>query len=50
MRIGRTPVQFGEYWLVEAGDRRTEKTRAAFIDWFDREAKSLVKAQQLTPA
>jgi LysR family transcriptional regulator, glycine cleavage system transcriptional activator len=41
MRVGRTAVTFGDYWLIEARDRRTSEARAAFIDWFDREAKSL---------
>jgi LysR family glycine cleavage system transcriptional activator len=50
MRIGRTSVRFGEYWLLEASDRGTAKARAAFTDWFDREAKSLVKAQAESPA
>jgi LysR family glycine cleavage system transcriptional activator len=50
MRIGRTSVRFGEYWLPEAGDRGTAKSRAAFTYWFDREAKNLVKAQSVLPA
>lgn len=40
-RIGRTQATFGDYWLLEAADRVTAKARAAFITWFDLEAKSL---------
>jgi len=43
VRIGRTAVTFGDYWLLEAKDRSTAKARAAFIEWFDREAKSLLR-------
>lgn len=42
-RIGRTSVQSGDYWLVEATDRGTAKARAAFIGWFDREVKGLAR-------
>jgi LysR family glycine cleavage system transcriptional activator len=41
MRIGRTPVTYGDYWLLEATDRATTKARAVFIEWFNLEAKSL---------
>jgi DNA-binding transcriptional LysR family regulator len=33
-RIGRTPVLFGDYWLLQAGDRASAKARSAFVDWF----------------
>jgi len=33
-RIGRTPVLFGDYWLLQASDRPSAKARSAFIDWF----------------
>jgi LysR family transcriptional regulator, glycine cleavage system transcriptional activator len=48
-RIGRTEINFGDYWLLEARDRRTAKARAAFIEWFNLEAKSLIRSQAETP-
>lgn len=48
MRIGRTPANFGDYWLIEAKDRATAKTRAVFIEWFNQEAKSLLRSQSET--
>jgi LysR family glycine cleavage system transcriptional activator len=48
MRVGRTPVTYGDYWLLEATDRATAKARAAFIEWFNLEAKSLAGAQSET--
>ncbi len=33
-RIGRTPVTFGDYWLLQSSDRGSAKARAAFVDWF----------------
>ena len=44
IRVGRTPVTFGDYWLLEAADRATAKARAAFIEWFNLEAKSLFRS------
>jgi hypothetical protein len=41
VRVGRTPVTYGDYWLLEATDRATAKARAAFIEWFILEAESL---------
>ena len=49
VRIGRTAVTFGDYWLLEATDRATAKARAAFIAWFNLEAKSLFRSQSETP-
>jgi LysR family transcriptional regulator, glycine cleavage system transcriptional activator len=49
MRIGRTAVTFGDYWLLEASDRGTAKARAAFIEWFNLEAKSLFRSQAEAP-
>jgi LysR family transcriptional regulator, glycine cleavage system transcriptional activator len=43
MRIGRTAVTFGDYWLLEATDRATAKARAAFVEWFNQEARSLLR-------
>jgi DNA-binding transcriptional LysR family regulator len=43
-RLGRTPVTFGDYWLLEATDRATAKARAAFIGWLDVETKQLSRA------
>jgi LysR family glycine cleavage system transcriptional activator len=48
-RIGRTAVTFGDYWLLEARDRRTARARAAFIEWFNLEAKNLLSSQAETP-
>jgi LysR family glycine cleavage system transcriptional activator len=48
VRIGRTQVTFGDYWLLEATDRVTAKARAAFIEWFNLEAKSLFRSQTET--
>jgi LysR family transcriptional regulator, glycine cleavage system transcriptional activator len=45
VRIGRTTVTFGNYWLLEATDRATAKARTAFIAWFNTEAKSLLRSQ-----
>jgi len=33
-------ITFGDYWLLEARDRGAAKARAAFIEWFNLEAKS----------
>ena len=41
VRIGRTAVNFGDYWLLEATDRATAVARAAFLRWFNVEAQSL---------
>jgi LysR family glycine cleavage system transcriptional activator len=48
MRVGCTQVTFGDYWLLEATDRATAKARAAFIEWFNLEAKSLLRSQSET--
>jgi LysR family transcriptional regulator, glycine cleavage system transcriptional activator len=45
MRIGRTQVTFGDYWLLGAADRVTQKARVAFVEWFNLEAKSLLRSQ-----
>jgi LysR family glycine cleavage system transcriptional activator len=47
-RIGRTSVEFGDYWLLEAPDRATAKARGAFIAWFGLEAKNLLRSS-VTP-
>jgi LysR family glycine cleavage system transcriptional activator len=49
VRIGRTQVTFGDYWLLEATDRATAKARAAFIAWFYLEARNLFRRSE-TPA
>ncbi len=28
------PELFGDYWLLQAGDRASAKARSAFVDWF----------------
>jgi LysR family glycine cleavage system transcriptional activator len=49
IRIGRTQVTIGDYWLLEATDRATAKARAAFIEWFNVEAKSLFRSRADAP-
>jgi LysR family transcriptional regulator, glycine cleavage system transcriptional activator len=46
IRVGRTLVQFGEYWLLEARDRGTANARAAFTEWFNREARGLLALER----
>ncbi len=48
-RIGRTSMSFGDYWLLEAGDRGTAAARAAFIAWFETEAKTLLRPESSPP-
>jgi LysR family glycine cleavage system transcriptional activator len=33
VRLGRTAVSIGDYWLLEAADRASAKARAAFVQW-----------------
>jgi len=33
VRLGRTTVSIGDYWLLEASDRASATPRSAFIDW-----------------
>jgi LysR family glycine cleavage system transcriptional activator len=35
LRIGRTSVRFGDYWLLEASDRVNARARGAFAAWID---------------
>jgi len=37
VRLGRTPITFGDYWLLESADRASSKVRAAFVDWLTTE-------------
>jgi LysR family glycine cleavage system transcriptional activator len=37
VRLGRTPITFGDYWLLESTDRASAKVRAAFVDWLTTE-------------
>jgi len=41
VRLGRTSVTFGDYWLLEASDRAAAKARAAFVGWLEIEATRL---------
>lgn len=41
VRLGRTLVTFGDYWLLEAADRASAKVRAAFVGWLDGETHHL---------
>jgi hypothetical protein len=50
MRIGRTAVTFGDYWLLEASNLGTAKARAALIEWFTLDAKSLFRSRAEAPA
>jgi len=40
-RIGRTPVTFGDYWLLQSTDRASAKARAAFLQWFAGETQRI---------
>jgi LysR family glycine cleavage system transcriptional activator len=40
-RIGRTPVVFGDYWLLQANDRGSAQARAAFVNWFAGETQRI---------
>jgi LysR family transcriptional regulator, glycine cleavage system transcriptional activator len=33
VRLGRTAVSIGDYWLLESADRASAKARAAFVQW-----------------
>jgi LysR family glycine cleavage system transcriptional activator len=33
MRLGKTTVSIGDYWLLEATDRSSAKARTAFVQW-----------------
>ena len=37
VRLGRTPITFGDYWLLESTDRASAKVRAAFVEWLMKE-------------
>jgi LysR family glycine cleavage system transcriptional activator len=37
VRLGRTPITFGDYWLLESADRASGKPRTAFVDWLTKE-------------
>lgn len=41
VRLGRTKITFGGYWLLEAIDRGSAKARAAFVEWLDKETEGL---------
>ncbi len=40
-RIGRTPVPFGDYWLLQAADRASAGARADFVAWFAQEIERI---------
>jgi LysR family transcriptional regulator, glycine cleavage system transcriptional activator len=44
VRLGRTLVNFGDYWLLEAADRAGAKVRAAFVGWLNGETDHLPAA------
>jgi LysR family glycine cleavage system transcriptional activator len=35
VRLGRTSITFGDYWLLESADRASAKARAAFVEWLN---------------
>jgi LysR family glycine cleavage system transcriptional activator len=39
VRLGRTLVTLGDYWLLEGTDRASAKARAAFVAWLDAETQ-----------
>jgi LysR family transcriptional regulator, glycine cleavage system transcriptional activator len=41
VRLGRTPITFGDYWLLESGDRASAKVRAAFVNWLNGQVEGL---------
>jgi len=43
-RIGRTPVAFGDYWLLQAAERSSATARAAFVAWFLAEIQPVASA------
>jgi LysR family glycine cleavage system transcriptional activator len=47
VRLGSTPITFGDYWLLESADRASSKPRAAFVAWLTGEIeRSSAKAGQ----
>jgi LysR family glycine cleavage system transcriptional activator len=48
-RIGRTPVTFGDYWLLQATDRTSTKARTAFLDWFAGETQRIAGKDARSP-
>jgi LysR family glycine cleavage system transcriptional activator len=44
VRLGRTSVAFGDYWMLESADRASTKARAAFIEWLDLELQPASQA------
>jgi LysR family glycine cleavage system transcriptional activator len=41
IRLGRTSLHYGDYWLLETADRGGTRARAAFSEWIDHEMKSV---------
>jgi DNA-binding transcriptional LysR family regulator len=44
VRLGCTPLTFGDYWLLETTDRASAKARAAFAEWLDAEIQPMLRA------
>lgn len=44
VKIGLTPVTFGNYWLIEATSRVNAQARTAFVSWLNAEAEELYQA------
>ncbi len=46
VRVGRTAITVGDYWLLEATDRGSAKARAAFVEWLDAETQRLSRTAE----
>jgi LysR family glycine cleavage system transcriptional activator len=49
VRLGRTPITFGDYWLLESADRAGAKTRKVFVDWLDVQVGGLTRGAPAPP-
>lgn len=47
VRLGRTLVTLGEYWVLESSDRANAKARAAFLKWMTVQAGALTRMTSL---
>jgi LysR family glycine cleavage system transcriptional activator len=46
VRLGRTPITFGDYWLLESADRASAKARALFVNWLSAQTQGLVNVME----
>jgi LysR family glycine cleavage system transcriptional activator len=49
IRLGRTRVRFGDYWLLEASSSATAIARAAFVGWLDKQIKQPSRGTSVAP-